>query len=56
MTVAELINKLEGIKNKDKVVIFTDINGGWTNIDIIEPLDTYQCSQILIVPSENREK
>ena len=56
MTVNEMITVLEGIKDKDRVVIFTDIDGGWTNIKIIEPSDVYVCSQILITPAHNMEK
>ena len=57
MTVQELINKLMDIKDKDSVIVYTDYEGGWTNIDLlVECSVRNMCDIISIVPSSNREK
>ena len=56
MTVDELITKLEKVRDKNKVVLFVDINGGWTNVKFVEPDDNQHCATVFITPCENREK
>ena len=56
MTVDELITKLEKVRDKNKVVLFVDINGGWTNVKFVEPDDNQHCFAVFITPCENREK
>ena len=49
MTVRELIDKLELVKDEDTVVVYKDVDGGWTNID-------FSIVTATIYPGTNREK
>ncbi len=51
MTVEHLIKELKKA-DKDSVVVFVDIDGGWTNISLA--IDKYGFASI--IPSENTEK
>ena len=48
MTIGELIKKLSKL-DRDDVIVYTDVDGGWTNID----LDFTTNSQVSIIPSSN---
>ncbi len=50
MTIQELINKLLECKDKERIVIFEEENGGWTNIEIKDKSD----STLSLVPSYDR--
>ena len=52
MTVKELTDKLQCM-NSDKVVIWVDNAGGWTNIEINMDDSTSQLSTVSLVPSIN---
>lgn len=56
MTVKELIKALERIEDEDRVVVFKDSDGGWTNITLRIPIDTKKDSSVYILASSNREK
>jgi len=53
MTVKELISKLKQ-EDEDKVVIFVDPNGGWTNIEIGDK--NIEISTLNLIASTNMEK
>lgn len=40
MTIGDLLKRLDIEKDKDKVIVFVDKSGGWSNIDLEGVTDT----------------
>ena len=40
MTIGDLLKRLDIEKDKDKVIVFVDKSGGWSNIDLYAVTDT----------------